>query len=85
MLMLCLQIPSRVVEVHGVVLDDPELADIIQYVRNGKVPNKSILAKWLILESAQHHLMQDILHYENPYVPRELLVVVPISFHNEVM
>ena len=64
---------------------DSELAALIQYVKEGVVPEDPTLAKRLTLEGTQYDLINDVLHHENPNQPGEWRVVVPAGLHVESM
>ena len=65
--------------------DDPELVKIIEYVKDGDVPEDQQLVKRLALEGTQYTLIDGVLHHENPHQPGELRMVVPASLRGKLM
>lgn len=52
---------------------------LVDFVREGVVPEDRKLEKRLALEGTQYDLIDGVLHHENPHQPGEWRVVVPAS------
>ncbi len=50
---------------------DPKLVALIQYVKEGVVPENQALAKRLAMEGIQYNTIDSVLHHENPNQPGE--------------
>ena len=58
---------------------------MIDYLKNGKLPENEPQAKKLVMEHSQHDLIDDILHHENPANHGSWHVVVPAELQSELL
>ena len=64
---------------------DSTLIPMINYLRNGELPEDDKSARSIVFESSKFELDGGVLYYENPAFPRRHCVVVPVSLCSRIM
>lgn len=68
---------ARLAEIRNLQREDPSLASMCVYLERGLLPDDEKEAKKLVLEGHHYEVIQGVLYYEPPTIPRRLCVVVP--------
>ena len=64
---------------------DEELAVMLAYLTDGKLPEDDKIAQRIVLESKQFFLMEGVLHREEPQFPGRHCVVIPASLRADLL
>ncbi len=76
---------ARTLEMRDKQQEDEELALMIDYLCDGKIPEDEVVARKVVLQSSRYEVLDGILQFENPTNPGQLCVVVPKSLQQEFM
>ncbi len=64
---------------------DENLRTVLQYLRNGTLPESEVLAKKVVLEATQYDIINGVLQHENPHQPGQWRVVVPVGQREKML
>ena len=68
---------QRLTEIRRLQREDTELKEIIQFLENGKLPEKEASARRLALEKSRYEMIDGVLYFENSSAPGKSRIAVP--------
>ena len=68
---------QRLTEIRRLQREDTELKEIIQFLEDGKLPEKEASARRLALEKSRYEMIDGVLYFENSSAPGKSRIAVP--------